>query len=45
MPPRMKRVIADRGHDANRLRAVLREQGTTPVIPGRRSRKRPIQPL
>lgn len=39
----MKRVIADRGYDANRLRATLREQGTIPVIPGRRNRKRPIQ--
>lgn len=37
----MKRVIADRGYDANRLRAALREQDTIPVIPGRR--KRPIQ--
>jgi transposase len=40
---RMKRIIADRGYDANRLRATLREQGTIPVIPGRRNRKRPIQ--
>ena len=24
----MKRVIADRGYDANRIRAALREQGT-----------------
>ena len=39
----MKRVIADRGYDANRIRAVLRDQGTIPVIPGRRNRKRPIQ--
>lgn len=39
----MKRVIADRGYDANRLRSTLRDQGTIPVIPGRRNRKRPIQ--
>lgn len=39
----MKRLIADRGYDANRLRATLREQGTIPIIPGRRNRKRPIQ--
>lgn len=39
----MKRIIADRGYDANRLRATLREQGTIPVNPGRRNRKRPIQ--
>ena len=36
-------IIADRGYDANRIRATLREQGTIPVIPGRRNRKRPIQ--
>jgi hypothetical protein len=28
----MKRRIGDRGYDANRLRAVLREQGAIPVI-------------
>ena len=39
----MKRLIADRGYDANRLRATLRDQGTVPVIPGRRNRKRPVQ--
>jgi len=39
----MKRVTADRGYDANSIRAALREQGTIPVIPGRRNRKRPIQ--
>lgn len=39
----MKRVIADRGYDANRIRAALREQGTIPVIPGRCNRKGPIQ--
>jgi transposase len=39
----MKRVIADRGYDANRMKATLREQGTIPMIPGRRNRKRPIQ--
>jgi transposase len=39
----MKRIIADRGYDANRISAALREQRTIPVIPGRRNRKRPIQ--
>jgi len=39
----MKRVITDRGYDANRLRATLRDQGTIPIIPGRRNRKRTIQ--
>jgi IS5 family transposase len=28
----MKRLIADRGYDANSLRATLREHGTIPVI-------------
>ena len=36
-------MIADRGYDANRIRATLREQGTISVIPGRCNRKRPIQ--
>lgn len=39
----MKRVIADRGYDANRIRATLHDQGTIPVTPGRRNRKRLIQ--
>lgn len=39
----MNRVIADRGYNTNRIRAALHEQGTIPVIPGRRNRKRPIQ--
>lgn len=39
----MKRVIADRGYDANGFRSKLRDQGTIPVILGRRNRKRPIQ--
>ena len=38
----MKRIIADRGYDANRITATLRAQETIPVIPGRRNRKRPI---
>ena len=39
----MKRLIADKGYDADRLRTAIRKQGTIPVIPGRRNRKRPIQ--
>ena len=39
----IRRLIADRGYDANRLRHTLRSVGTIPVIPGRRSRKRPIR--
>lgn len=42
-PGRLKRLIADRGYDANRLRHELKAQSTTPVIPGTRSRKRPVR--
>jgi transposase len=40
---RFKRLVADRGYDANHFRTTLREAGTTPVIPGRINRKRPIR--
>jgi len=33
----------DEGYDADRLRNLAREAGATPVIPGRRNRKRPIR--
>lgn len=39
----VRRLIADRGYDANHLRCALRAGGAIPVIPGRRSRKRPIR--
>jgi transposase len=39
----MKRLIADRGYDASRPRATLRERNTVPIIPERRNRKRPIR--
>jgi transposase len=39
----VRHLIADRGYDANRLRHTLRSTGTIPVIPGRRSRRRPIR--
>ncbi len=39
----MKRLIADRGYDANALRKTLREAGCVPIIPGRRNRKTPIR--
>lgn len=41
-PGRM-RLLADRGYDASTLRRALRKSGTTPVIPGRRNRKRAIR--
>jgi transposase len=39
----VRRVIADRGYDANHFRCTLRSVGTVPIILGRRSRKRPIR--
>jgi transposase len=35
--------VADRGYDADHFRQALRGNGTKPVIPGRRNRKRPIR--
>lgn len=40
---RMRYLLGDKGYDADRLRRSLREIGATPVIPGRRSRKRTIR--
>ena len=42
-PGRIRRLLADKGYDADCLRADLRKAGIVPVIPGRRSRKRPIR--
>jgi transposase len=42
-PGRLRRLVADRGYDADALRRDLRSAGTLPVIPGRRTRKRPIR--
>ena len=42
-PGRIRRLLADRGYDADPLRRSLRALGTTPVIPGRRSRRRPVR--
>ena len=39
----MRYLLGDKGYDADRLRRSLREAGTTPVIPGRRNRKRVIR--
>jgi transposase len=36
----MRYLLGDKGYDANSLRKTLRENGTCPVIPGRRNRKR-----
>ena len=40
---RIKYLLGDKGYDADALRRSLREAGATPVIPGRRNRKRTIQ--
>jgi len=40
---RIKHLIADKGYDADHLRARLRAQKTQPVIPPRRNRKRRIR--
>ena len=42
-PGRIRRLLADKGYDADWLRADLRKAGIVPVIPGTRSRKRPIR--
>ncbi len=42
-PGRLRRLAADRGYDADALRRSLRSTGTLPIIPGRRTRKRPIR--
>lgn len=36
-------VLADKGYDSDKLRAKIREKGAKPVIPGRKSRKKPIR--
>lgn len=40
---RFRRLVADKGYDADRFRKTLREAGTTPIIPGRSNRKRRIR--
>src|SRR4051812_21024217 len=42
-PGRICRLIADKGYDADWLRADLRNNGITPVIPSTRARKRRIR--
>ena len=42
-PGRIRRLAADKGYDADWLRADLRDQGITPVIPGTRARKRKVR--
>lgn len=42
-PGPIRRLVADRGYDADALRRALRTAGTVPVIPGRRSRRRAVR--
>ena len=41
-PGRIRRLGADKGYDADWLRTDLRAQGITPIIPGKRGRKKRI---
>ena len=43
VPGRLRRLVADRGYDADELRRDLRSAGATPVIPGRCTRKRRVR--
>jgi hypothetical protein len=36
----MRYLLGDKDYDADRLRCLAREAGATPVMPGRRNRKR-----
>ncbi len=38
-----KHVLADKGYDSDKLRAIIRSKGAKPVIPGRKSRKKKIR--
>ena len=42
-PGRIRRLTADKGYDADWLRTDLREKSITPIIPGKRGRKRKIR--
>ena len=42
-PGQIRRLSADKGYDADWLRTDLRRNGITPVIPGKRGRKRRIR--
>lgn len=42
-PGPIRRLIADRGYDADWLRRHLRDQNTVPIIPGRKNRKRTVR--
>jgi len=37
-----RRLLADKGYDANAIRRELRQSGVIPIMPGRINRKRKI---
>ena len=39
----VRHVLADKGYDSDKLRALIRGKGAKPVIPGRKSRKRKVR--
>ncbi|RAK10405.1 transposase [Salipiger aestuarii] len=39
--PKIKWLLGDRGHDADRFRETLKDKGIRPGIPGRKQRKTP----
>ena len=41
--PQAEWLLADRGYDADWFREILKDKGTTPCIPGRKSRKKTIK--
>jgi transposase len=41
--PGVSQLIADKGYDTDGFRGYLKEQGITPVIPGKSNRKTPIR--
>jgi transposase len=41
--PEAERLLVDRGYDADWFRETLLDRGTTPCIPGRKSRKKAVK--
>jgi transposase len=43
MAGNIEKLLGDKAYDSNSFRKSLREDGVTPVIPGRANRKKPIR--